>query len=318
VVVVTSIKSEHNRSFATLLDTRKEKVKMVAALSPAGLAVLNGDDPHVRWMATQTRARVVFFGFGEENDVRAANVRVTEGGGTRFDVSIGADTLECRSALRGEHMVYPMLAAITVARAEGLELGGVMERLAKLEPEKSRMQTMDCPSGIRVVDDSYKGAVESFQAAFDACAAMTAGRKVLVLGNLEEPPGNEREIYRELGRRAAGFADEVICVGKDSWRAFRASAVQAGMKQEAIRLVGSRIEPAQELLKTLLRPGDVVLIKGSSRQKLRRIALAISGVEVGCRMHYCNAKVGSCDECPLLRDSRPWEKNIYVRRMAKM
>src|SRR6185295_7887271 len=51
VVVVTSIKSEHNRSFPTLEETRAEKVKMVQALPPKGVALLNGDDPHVRWMS---------------------------------------------------------------------------------------------------------------------------------------------------------------------------------------------------------------------------------------------------------------------------
>lgn len=76
VVVVTSIGSEHARSLGPPEEIRDEKAHMVRALSPDGLAVLNGDDPNVRWMSTQTEARVVTYGFGAENDVRASGVRL--------------------------------------------------------------------------------------------------------------------------------------------------------------------------------------------------------------------------------------------------
>src|SRR5690606_20899084 len=76
IVVVTSSASDHHRSFPTLFDTRAEKVRIVSALPPGGIAFLNGDDPHVRWMATQTVAQVVTFGLGPDNDVRALNVRL--------------------------------------------------------------------------------------------------------------------------------------------------------------------------------------------------------------------------------------------------
>ena len=316
VVVATSIKSEHNRSFPTLLDTRAEEVKMVAALPANGLAVLNGDDPHVRWMATQTRARVLFYGLDAANDVRATNLRSEPGGGATFDVHIGSTRVGCRSALIGEHMVYPMLAAIAVAHAEKINLADACGRLARLHGEKSRMELLEAPGGIRILDDSFKGALESIHAAFDACAAMPAKRRILVLGNVEEPPGNEGDIYRDLGTRAARFADVVICIGKQRMQAFRAGAVQAGMAHTAIRLAGSRIEAGADLLKTILQPGDLVLIKGSNRQRLSRLALRLSGMEVNCSLHYCNAKVNGCNACPLLKTPANWQENHFIRRVS--
>ena len=49
---------------------------MVRALTRSGTAILNGDDPNVRWMASQTRARSVTFGLEAHNDVRAADIRL--------------------------------------------------------------------------------------------------------------------------------------------------------------------------------------------------------------------------------------------------
>ena len=54
LVVVTAIAGDHWRSLSTLDITRNEKAEMVRALKPSGVAILNADDPNVRWMATQT------------------------------------------------------------------------------------------------------------------------------------------------------------------------------------------------------------------------------------------------------------------------
>jgi UDP-N-acetylmuramyl pentapeptide synthase len=317
IVVVTSIKSEHNRSFPTLFDTRTEKVKMVATLPATGLAILNGDDPHVRWMATQTRARVIFFGQQPDNDVRATDVVFGDQGGTTFTLAIGAVRLKLRSSLAGEHMLYPALAACAVAHAEKIEPELLAARLAALEPETSRMQWLTLPGDIRVLDDSYKAAWESIQAAFETVARLPAKRKIVVLGHVEEPPGKERDVYRDLGARAAGFADLVICVGRDSMTAFRAAAKKAGMDAQKIKLVGSRLDAVAELLRATLQPGDLVLVKGASTQRLRRLTLDLLGQPVRCRVKYCGVKVKSCDACPLLNRPAAWWKNYYIRRYVR-
>ena len=94
LVVVTSIKSEHNRSFPTLFDTRQEKVKMVLSLPAEGVVILNGDDPHVRWMATQTQARVMMFGLNPNSDIRASDV-IAGDEGTDFDAHVQGVAIGC-------------------------------------------------------------------------------------------------------------------------------------------------------------------------------------------------------------------------------
>ncbi|MGZ5176594.1 MAG: Mur ligase family protein, partial [Burkholderiales bacterium] len=84
ICVVTWIGSDHNRSLKTLAITRNEKAEMVRVLPAGGLAALNGDDPNVCWMQSQTRARVITFGLGEANDVRGSDIRLDWPHGTRF------------------------------------------------------------------------------------------------------------------------------------------------------------------------------------------------------------------------------------------
>jgi len=317
LVVVTSIKSEHNRSFPTLFDTRAEKVKMVRALPKEGIAILNGDDPHVRWMATQTEARVITFGLNRDNDVHAENIAI-EGAGTAFDVQVDGATHRVYSRLVGDHMVYPLLAAVAAAQVEQIKLHEAIARLAQLPPEISRMELIPLPDGTRILDDSSKGVVESMHAAFETLSRIPAKRKIVVLGNVMEPPGKPRDVYRELGLRLARCAELIICIGGDNMKSLRAAASQAGMDRSAIRLAGSELQAGMDLVREALQPGDLVLVKGDNTQRLRRIVLELQRKKVSCHVRHCNVKVRSCDECPLLNAPEAHFKNYFVKRYVEL
>ncbi|MCP5113596.1 MAG: hypothetical protein GY953_22415, partial [bacterium] len=129
VTVVTSIGTEHLRSLGTIETTRTEKADMVRALRPSGHAVLNGDDPNVRWMAGQTRAKIVTYGMGEDNDVRATDVQFDWPNGMCFRLHTRGETRDLRTRLIGRHMVYPVLAAVAVALTQGCSLDEFVPRL---------------------------------------------------------------------------------------------------------------------------------------------------------------------------------------------
>ncbi len=317
VVVVTSIKSDHNRSFPTLLDTREEKVRMLRALSGRDHAILNGDDPNVRWMASQTAARIVTFGTDADNDVRATRVTV-EADGLDCDVMVGSTPYGVRCGLRGAHMVYPLLAAIAVAHVEGADMAGAIARLGALSPPVSRMQAIALADGVRIFDDSAKGSIESIHAAFDAVARTPAVRRVVVLGEVEDASGDVRALYRDLGVRLAGFADLVVCIGGEKMLTLRAAAKRAGMRQESVLLAKPRTVAAVELLlRDRLQAGDLVLVKGSSAQRLRRVVLALGSRRVSCNVKSCFVKVASCDACPLLDAPDAAFRNRFVRRHVR-
>ena len=134
ITVVTSIGSEHRRSLRTLDVTRDEKAWMVRALGPGGTAVLNGDDANVMWMASQTRARIVTYGFGEACEVRAVDVQLHRPRGMRFRLVAFGTERAVALRLVGRHMVYPALAALAVAQVEGMPLDEAIARVSALEP----------------------------------------------------------------------------------------------------------------------------------------------------------------------------------------
>jgi UDP-N-acetylmuramoyl-tripeptide--D-alanyl-D-alanine ligase len=299
ITVVTTVGSEHNRSLGTLETTRDEKADMVRALSPSGLAVLNGDDPNVLWMRGQTRANVITYGTGDDNDIRASDIRLDWPQGMRFRVHARGETRELRTRLIGRHMVYPVLAAVAVALAKGCSLDECAPRLEGLGPTPGRMHLQRLDNGAVLVCDYYKSSYETVVAALDVLSEIPASRRLVVLGEVSEPPGSQGPIYRGLGERIAQIASRAIFVGHNFQR-YKAGATRGGMPASALTDAGYSVLDAVEALRDDLGPGDVVLIKGRDTQRLDRVALALAGRNVGCTIPVCGLKHTRCDQCPML------------------
>ncbi|MFC2105034.1 Mur ligase family protein [Candidatus Bipolaricaulota bacterium] len=302
IAVATCIGSEHLSSLGTLEVTRAEKAKMISAVSSSGLVILNGDDSNVLWMKEFSSAQVVTYGFGESNQVRATDVVDNELSGVRFNLHIDGAIHEVRTHLIGRHMIYPILAAITVARFEGCRLDKTIAALGELEATPNRLQAIDLPSGALLLLDAYKSALETIEVALDTLSRLPANRKILVLGEVEEPPDSQGIVYRALGELVASTADHVIFVGgRRNLSPLRTGATAGGLPRDA--LMSTRTDPhavVQALESIGLDAGDIVLIKGRSTQHLERVALILSGQTVTCAARLCSRR-HDCATCPLLR-----------------
>jgi UDP-N-acetylmuramoyl-tripeptide--D-alanyl-D-alanine ligase len=298
VVVVTCIGTEHRRSLGSARVTREEKAHMVRALPASGLAVLNADEAHVLWMARRTRARVVTYGFSRDSDVRASGLRPDWPRGMRFVLHAGDREREVRVRLFGRAMVYPVLASVAVARAEGVDTDEALARVEALAPSHRRLEPVPLPNGAYLLRDEYKSTLETILAAFDALAQVPAGRRLLVLGDVSEPPGSQGPIYRELGSRIAGSSSWAAIVGNQFQR-YSAGARRAGMARDRLVRAGGSPLRAAEALRKELRAGDVVLIKGRDTQHMERVALVLQGRRVRCDLATCRRK-RSCADCPML------------------
>ncbi len=303
IVVVTSVGSEHHSSFKNLEATRAEKSQMVRVLPPSGLAVLNGDDPNVLWMKGQSRAPTTTFGFGPNNDVRASEVHLNWPHGTRFVLHAHGAQRQLSTRLLGQHQVYPVLAAVAVAMAEGRPLDAVCQHLEELSPTLGRLQTLPLPSGGFVIRDDCKSSLETIDVALDLLAEIPAQRRIVVLGEVSEPPGSQGPIYRRMGERIAGMASAAIFVGSNFQR-YATGAIRGGLDRSALYDAGKRPLKAATILREIVRPGDVVLVKGRNNQRLGRVAFALLGQSVACDLSYCATTI-PCEACSMLE--RGWQ-----------
>jgi UDP-N-acetylmuramoyl-tripeptide--D-alanyl-D-alanine ligase len=311
VTVVTSIASEHRSSFGTPERTRDEKAEMVRALPPSGLAVLNSDDRHVRWMAAETPARIATYGLGNEAQVRGLNPELQWPTGLSVTVCVAGNEALLRSRLIGKHMAYPLLAAVAVALSEGVELNTALQRLERLGPLEARLQPVRLPNGVTLLRDDHKSPVESIEAALDVLAEIPARRRVAVLGDVSEPPQRQSVLYARLGERVASVVHRVLFVGR-AGKSYRVGTKHAGLALTAVTLCGNDIMVALAALRDDLAEGDVVLLKGRYGQRLERLALALQGTDVRCNLTFCDAINLPCSRCAML--TRGWQDRPAVER----
>lgn len=303
ISVVTSIGSEHHRSLGTLEVTRAEKADMVRILPKSGIAVLNGDDPNVRWMKKHTRARVITFGIDDTSDIRASDVALDWPHGTRLRLKADGATRDLHIQLIGRHMVYPILAAIGVGLAEGFTLDQILPALESLAPTPGCLEPTRLANGAFILGDYFKSTLETIETALDVFSEIPAKRRIIVLGEVSEPPGSQGPIYRHIGKRIGKIASGAIFVGGNFQR-YAAGAARGGLPRSALMNAGRSVLKAAEVLQGDLRPGDVMLIKGRDTQRLDRVALALKGRRVRCDISFCNAMPTRCKHCPMLE--RGW------------
>jgi len=92
ITVVTAIGSVHNRSLGSLVVARSEKLEMVRILPKTGLAVLNGDDPHIGMRIAKIAERAILITF--RRNFRACKSGMTSGGLARASIARAASHSE--------------------------------------------------------------------------------------------------------------------------------------------------------------------------------------------------------------------------------
>jgi UDP-N-acetylmuramoyl-tripeptide--D-alanyl-D-alanine ligase len=102
------------------------------------------------------------------------------------------------------------------------------------------------------------------------------GRKAVVLGDMLELGPRSTQVHTEMGAWAAGLApDLVVFVGNESRAAFEEGTRRLGDRQRLRHVPDS--EKAASLVSEWVRPGDVVLVKGSRGMKMERVVRALVG-----------------------------------------
>ncbi|MFJ8823273.1 UDP-N-acetylmuramoyl-tripeptide--D-alanyl-D-alanine ligase [Streptomyces sp. NPDC102467] len=284
VGLVLNVGTAHIGEFGGRAQIAEAKGELVEALPADGTAILNADDPLVRAMASRTKAKVLFFGEAAEADVRAENVRLTENGQPAFSLHTPTGCSEVTLRLYGEHHVSNALAAAAVAHDLGMSVKEIALALSEAGSlSRWRMEVTERSDGVTIVNDAYNANPESMRAALRALVAMGKGRRTwAVLGHMAELGDESLTEHDAVGRLAVRLnVSKLVAVGgrEASW--LRLGAYNEGSwGEESVHV--SDAQAAVDLLRSELRPGDVVLVKASRSVGLESVAQALlEGFENG-------------------------------------
>jgi UDP-N-acetylmuramoyl-tripeptide--D-alanyl-D-alanine ligase len=291
--VITSIGRAHLEKLGSVAGIAEEKADLVRAVGLDGCAIVTGDSPELdRALERGVSCRIMRVGVTERTPEpgRVAGFEANSAG-----CSFVFDGRAIRIPFNGLHNAGNAAIACAVARDMGCDPAGVIEGLAGAVPPEMRQEIVDLPiesgsgdtgsgetgSGgtgtIRIVNDAYNANPESVRAAiamlsggeFDPPGSST-GRRIAVLGDMLEMGDAARAVHREIAEAvgAAHGIDLGLFVGE----AFRDAL---GDRQRPSMVA---LEPGDAWIDDALgrlRPGDVVLLKGSRGMRLERLLDAL-------------------------------------------
>jgi UDP-N-acetylmuramoyl-tripeptide--D-alanyl-D-alanine ligase len=263
VAVVTNAQRAHLAGLGSVADVARAKGEIFDYLAADGTAVINADDPNCGyWRELNRGRRVVSFGLEQPADV-SAHCRL-EALGSHLDISTPQGRAALRLRVPGLHNARNALAATAAALAAGASLTAVAAGLAGYAGVKGRLQVRAAENGATLIDDTYNANPDSVRAAIDVLAA-TAGRKILVLGDMGEIGGQAAQFHDEVGGYAKSQGvDRLFALGEHCELAVR----NFGAGGEHFKTV----EELVAALRTALDADTVVLVKGSRFMRMERVA----------------------------------------------
>lgn len=283
VGVVTNVGPVHLERAGTIERIAQAKAELVEALPRDGIAVLNADDPLVAAMASKTEARVFSYGLTPSANLWADEIEGEGLDGIRFRYHYRGDVIHVRVPLLGRHSVHTALRAAAVGLIEGLSWEEIVAGLQDVDAQL-RLVIVRGLNGATLLDDTYNASPASTLAALNLLADLdvNGGRRLAVLGDMLELGSYEEEGHRLVGARAADVVEVLVTVGQRArWIAQEAQA--AGLSQSRITAVAD-VDAALDLLRSMIGPGDVVLVKGSRAGGLDQIVSALSLPRPNARM----------------------------------
>jgi UDP-N-acetylmuramoyl-tripeptide--D-alanyl-D-alanine ligase len=264
VRVWTNVGDAHLGFFESAEAVADAKAEILEGAGPDDVVVANADDPRVMARVGRFAGRRVTFGIEADADVKADAVRHLGLDGMEADVTTAAGRGRLRTRLLGAGNLANVLAAVAVGTHFGVPLAEMIDEAARLTPASHRGELLRLPGGVTLIDDSYNASPTALRRTLDIVAAATgSARKVAVLGEMLELGVHAERLHRECGRAAAASGlDLLVAVGGDPAGALAQEAVAAGMAERSVLHVAGSDEAAEAALR-LVRPGDLVLVKGS-------------------------------------------------------
>jgi len=272
VGVVTNIGPVHLERAGSMDRIAQAKAELVEALPSDGTAILNYDDPLVRDMAEQTQARVFFYGLSPRADLWAGGIQGMGLEGIRFQLHYAGETIHLRVPLLGRHSVHTALRAAAVGLVEGEGWQEIVEGLQGGAPQL-RLVAVDGINGSTLLDDTYNASPQSTLAALNLLDELD-GRKIAVLGDMLELGIYEEEGHRKVGLRVIESADILITVGRLG-RIIGEEAQRWGFPASKVHILENN-DQAIELLREIIAPKDVILVKGSRGMQMEEVVMALA------------------------------------------
>ncbi|MES2643938.1 MAG: UDP-N-acetylmuramoyl-tripeptide--D-alanyl-D-alanine ligase [Myxococcota bacterium] len=258
--IVTAVGIMHLERFGSPDNVYRAKSELAQAVPADGILVCNGDDPGARRMSVEfAKKTTLLYGFdGDDVATKMTDVETTPEG-SRFTLHWQGKAYPGTTPLHGRPMLSNLMAAFTMAAAQGVHPDVLLAVIRTLKPVENRLQ-VQVNGAVTWLHDAYNSNPAGFTAALDVLATMPGRRRILVTPGMVELGDQQADRNREVAVKAAAVCDLVLLVGETNRVALATGLREGGAKDDAVRWFANR-DDAFAALQKEQAAGDVVLIE---------------------------------------------------------
>ncbi|MEJ6395331.1 UDP-N-acetylmuramoyl-tripeptide--D-alanyl-D-alanine ligase [Gymnodinialimonas sp. 2305UL16-5] len=281
VALITTIAPAHFEAFGSLEGIAREKASIFEGLERGGIAIVPLDvdtAPILLEAARAHAAEIVTFGEAEGADLRLADVILSDDA-TVMRIATEEGGRLAKLSVAGRHYAINAVAVLCAVAAAGADPTQAAIMMSHWTPVKGRgvrqsislSRTDDLT--IELIDDAFNANPTSLAAGLEVLAAATpirGGRRIAVLGDMLELGAEAEAIHAEIADLASMEAVDIVHTSGPLMENLY-NALPAAKR-------GRHTETAPAMARALpreLRPGDVVLVKGSKGSRVSVVVDAL-------------------------------------------
>ncbi|MBU4346138.1 MAG: UDP-N-acetylmuramoyl-L-alanyl-D-glutamate--2,6-diaminopimelate ligase [Candidatus Omnitrophica bacterium] len=261
--IFTNLTPEHLDYHKTLENYFQAKLKLFKNIGLNSFVIINNDDEYGRILKGLTPAEVITYGVENQADVMAGEIKF-DIWHTEFLLTTIKGQTNFRTSLIGRHNVYNILAAVSWALREGLELPTIKSAIEKFSYVPGRLERVDAPLDFLIFLD-YAHTEDALKNVISTLRQLASGRIIVVFGC-----GGQRDKTKrpKMGYVVSELADYAI-ITTDNPRSEDPEAIiediKKGIKKENFCVMLEREEAIRKSL-SLAKSGDIILVAGKGHE----------------------------------------------------
>ena len=268
IALITNIGLSHIENLKTRDNILKAKMEITNFFNKDNTLIVNAEDDLLAELKEYS-FKIIKTGYNNSFNIYAENIILNKET-TKFTAVYNNERYDFVLPMVGAHNVLNALLAIGAAIELGVSFDEMIKGLINMENTSMRLEFIE-GNDITIINDCYNASPDSMKAAIDVLSGYGEGRKIAILGTMNELGDEAIKSHTEVGEYASSRIDLLITTGefKDNYR--------NGFGNENIEIYNSKHELINSL-KNIIKKDDVILVKASRGIKFEEIVTELKDI----------------------------------------
>lgn len=268
--VITNVGLSHIENLKTRENILKAKMEITDFFNENNELIVTGEDSKLKKINSEC-FKIIKIGYNHEYEVYGTNIILKEEE-TEFEANLDGKHHKFRLPMAGKHNVLNAMLAIAVANKLGLTFESMEKGIANLEATSMRLQLIKKDKFV-IINDCYNASPDSMKSSLDVLNTYESGRRVAILGTMNELGHEAFNAHKEVGEYATNKVDKLVVIG-DYRESFK-----DGFNGKDIEIYKTKEEFISNV-QTLVKENDILLVKASRGMKFEDIVNSIEQISI--------------------------------------